>query len=52
MQAASDVPGKFTEHVDQLESAIHHVAESANRGEWDFQPYAHPEVEIGTDESN
>jgi hypothetical protein len=30
--------GAKPEHVDQLESAIRHVAESADRGEFDFKP--------------
>lgn len=32
--------------IEQLESAIHHAAELDDKGEFDFVPYAHPEVDF------
>lgn len=32
------IAGTKSEHIDQLESAIHHAAELADKGEFDFQP--------------
>jgi hypothetical protein len=30
--------GAIPEHLDQLESAIHHMKEQIENGEWDFKP--------------
>jgi hypothetical protein len=30
--------GAKPEHLDQLESAVHHMKEQIEKGEWDFKP--------------
>lgn len=37
------------ESVEQLESAIMHATEQMDKGEWDFTPLPHPEIEIEED---
>jgi hypothetical protein len=37
--------GDIKDNVEQLEQAIHHAAEAAKSGKWDFIPQ-HPEIEI------
>lgn len=52
MQAAQVPSEKMAENTDALESAIHHLVEADQRGEWDFQPFDHPEVTISHDDDN
>ena len=40
--------GDIKAHVDQLESAIHHAAELADKGQWDFKP----EFQVRIDKEN
>lgn len=39
-------PSKRLERLDQLEPALHHMAEDIDRGTWDFKPFARPKIEM------
>lgn len=46
---ASTPPHLRAERLAELEEVIHHATELADKGKFDFEPYLHPKIEIGSE---
>lgn len=45
----STPPHHRAERLEALEEVLHHAAELDDKGQFDFKPYLHPKVEIGSE---
>lgn len=46
---ASTPPHLRAERLSELEEVINHATELADKGKFDFEPYRHPKIEIGSE---
>lgn len=46
---ATTPPHLREQRLAELEEVIHHATELADKGQFDFEPYRHAKIEIGTE---
>lgn len=51
-ELAKKPPHLRAESLEKLVEMVHHMTEAADKGELDFQPFAHPRVEIEKNKLN
>jgi len=48
-ELATTPPDERRQKLEEIEEVMHHMVEMVEAGTWDFKPYAHAQIEIGTE---
>lgn len=46
---ATTPPDERRQKLDEIDEVLHKMTEMVTAGKWDFEPYSHAQVEIGTE---
>lgn len=48
-EMATTPPAERQKKLEEIEEVLHNIVQMVEKGTWDFEPYDHAQIEIGTE---